>query len=405
VVLYEGEDTIVELARYLEKDNNLNKIKGLAYKDKNNNIIKNELRPLIEPLDKIPFPSRDLLPELIKKGGLPVISSSRGCYNRCSFCTVSQFYNDPKGSSFRLRSAENVIEELKQLKKDYPNINEVWFVDDNFVTPGKKGIERAKKLCEGIKSLGFKHFDIYLRANDINEEILKLLKESGIRSIFIGAESGCDNTLQNIFNKNITVKKTKDAILLCKKFGVNIDPGFIMFHPWSTLAEVEQNIKFLKEIGTYTPYAILSFLTACKFTPIGKDMLSGKRPYKKQRINKKVFLQDEVPYEIIDEKAELLLSLTLKAFQNFRDYPKALFELKRFARISKKKSVEKFYSEKYKCYNESAMKYFEKLFFYLKDNGLKNEDNLINFFKTVCKEIKQETQVNVNEIYSLINKS
>lgn len=399
VILYEGEETIVELAKLLKENKSLDKIKGLAYK-KDNKIIKNELRHLIKDLEQIPFPARDLIPKIIEKGGLAVISSSRGCYNRCSYCTISQFYNDPKGNPFRVRSAKNVIEELKQLRQNYPQLKDIWFVDDNFVIPGKKGFERAEKLCKGIKKLGFK-FDIYLRASDVNEKLLKLLKENGIRSIFIGAESGCDNTLQNIFNKNISVKQTKEAILLCKKFKISIDPGFIMFHPWSTMDEIEQNIKFLKDIGIYTPYGILSFLTTYKFTPIGKKMISGEFKYKKPRTKKKSFIKDDVPYEIVDTKVELLLALSLKAFENFKKYPKALFELKRQIRLLNNKKLEELYNEKVIMFNNLVMKYFEKLFLYLKNHKLEDK-GLLKFFNNICKSIKMETKKHAKEIISFI---
>lgn len=400
VILYEGEETIVELAKYLKENKSINKIKGLTYKE-GNKIIKNELRPLINNLEEMPFPARDLIPKIMEKGGLAVISSSRGCYNRCSYCTISQFYNDLKGNPFRIRSAENVIKELKELKENYPNLKDIWFVDDNFIIPGRRGFKRTKEICKEIKNLGLK-FDIYLRANDVNKDLLKLLKESGIRSIFIGAESGCDNTLQNIFNKNINVKQTKEAILSCKKFGINVDPGFIMFHPWSTLEEIEQNIEFLKEIGNYTSYGILSFLTAYKFTPIGKRMLSGELKYKKSRIKKKTFLRDDVPYEIIDTKTELLLDLSLKAFEKFREYPKALFELKRYIRLSDRKEVKEFYNKKLTIFNKLTMKYFKKLFLYLKNHTLDKKD-LIVFFNNICRDIKKETQNNIEEIYNFVD--
>lgn len=402
VVLYEGEETMIELAETLSNGKSLDKIEGIAYKNHKNKIIKSNLRPLIKDLDTLSFPTRDLLPEIIRKGGLTVISSSRGCYNRCSYCTISQFYNDPKGIPFRVRSAENVIRELKELKKNYSKLKDIWFVDDNFVFSGERAFERTRKICGAIKSLGIR-FDIYLRANDVSEKLLKLLKESGIRSIFIGAESGCENTLRNILNKNVSVENTKKAILLCKKFEINVDPGFIMFHPWSTLDEIEKNINFLKEIDNYTPYGINSFLTTYKFTPIGKDMLSGKKKYKKQRIKRKEFLQDDVPYEIVDIKAELLLDLTLKSFQNFKELPKALFELKRFSRITNNKRIAKIYSHKIRCFSRLAMKYFEELFLYLKKHSLEDKD-LIKFFNRVCEDIKRDTEKQVAEVYSLIEK-
>ncbi len=229
VVLYEGEETLTELASRLSQGRSIEDVRGIAYKE-NGEIKQNPLRSLVHNLDSLPHPARDLTRLVTEKGGLPVISSSRGCYNKCSYCTISSFYNDPPGRSFRLRSAKNVAEELIELKKRFSEIRDIWFVDDNFVQKGKLGYERTKEICETLKELGLK-FDIYLRADDVNEKVLKLMADSGLRSVFIGAEAGTNKTLEDVFKKRTSVEQTKRAIKLCREFGINVDPGFIMFHP------------------------------------------------------------------------------------------------------------------------------------------------------------------------------
>jgi len=154
----------------------------------------------MKELDDLPPPSRELTPNIINRGGLLTISSSRGCYNHCSYCTINQFYTDPPGNHFRLRSADNVSDELIRLKKEFPQVADMWFVDDNFIQSGKKGFERTSRICSTLKSLGLR-FDIYLRADNVDEKTLSLLKDAGIRSVFIGAESGCDDTLEHILHK------------------------------------------------------------------------------------------------------------------------------------------------------------------------------------------------------------
>lgn len=343
-------------------------INGVAYK-KNGEIKQNNLRPLIDKLNELPSPARDLTGIVIEKGGLAVISSSRGCYNRCSYCTISSFYRDPPGKPFRLRSAKNVSAELTELKKRFPNLQDIWFVDDNFVQKGAGGYERTKEICETLKQLKLK-FDIYLRADDVNERVLRVMTDAGLRSVFIGAEAGTNRTLEDIFKKRISVEQTKKAIKLCKKFGINVDPGFIMFHPWSTMEEIGENIRFLEEIEEYTPYGIASFLTAYKFTPLGKEMLSGTRPYKPSRFQDRDPLQDDVPYEIQDFRAEVLLDLTLKAFQEFKELPRTLRKLKSEARKKNDETLFRLHASASKDFSEMAMHYFKELYNFLSQESL-----------------------------------
>ncbi|MBI2529937.1 MAG: B12-binding domain-containing radical SAM protein [Candidatus Diapherotrites archaeon] len=407
VVLYEGEETLFELANALNNEFDLGSIKGLAFKTFNGQIKQNPLRPLICNLDSLPFPARDTLPKVIENGGLPIISSSRGCYNRCSYCSISQFYSGPGGSAFRYRSAGNVLAELKHLKEEFPEISDIWFVDDNFVVPGKKGLERTAKLCRGIKDLDLGvDLNIYLRANQINGRLLKLLDECSVRSIFIGAEAGTNYTLQQIFKKNLSIEQTKRAIKLCGQRGINVDPGFIMFHPWSTLKEIESNIRFLEEIGQFTLYGIVSFLTAYKFTPIGKEMLSGERTYKKPIFKSKELIQDTVPYEIADEKAEVLLCLTLKAFEEFHKLPEQFAKLKQEIRkirsINKEKAMalDKEWTIRVNAMNRQGMAFFKELFRFIKKADL-NDKSIKPFFGHFKLKIRSYVAKESGEIENL----
>lgn len=392
VVRFEGEQTFVELAQAIEESKNLAGVKGLAFRE-NGKMKENPLRPLVENLDSIPFPARDALPMVLQHGGLPAISSSRGCYNKCSYCSISAFYSAPSGKPFRFRSAKNVLSELKELKLNFPSIGEIWFVDDNFVIPGETGLKRTIELCNGIKKLGLE-FDIYLRANDVNEKLVRLLKQSGLRNIFIGAEAGNDFTLQKIFNKNISAKQTMDAIKLCNRMQISVDPGFIMFHPWSTMQEIGQNIKFLEETKQYTLYGIASYLTPYSFTPIGKKMLKGKIPFKKPRFPPNKKLNDFVPYEIIDARAELLLCLTLNAFEEFRELPLLFSKLKQKARKLRSRGKQKEAGEAEKEWvlgtkrmNQAGMRFFKELFCFMEKTEL-SDSKIKPFFAELKSRIK-----------------
>lgn len=404
VVRFEGEQTFLELTQAIEEEKPLTEIKGLAFKE-NGAIKENPLRPLAGNLDSMPFPARDCLPKVLETGGLPAISSSRGCYNKCSYCSISSFYSVPGGKPFRWRGSENVLAELSELKQNFPGISEIWFVDDNFVMPGEAGLKRTIELCNGIKKLGLQ-FDIYLRANDVNEKILLLLKKSGLRNIFIGAEAANDFTLQQIFNKNVSAKQTLQAIKLCNRMKISVDPGFIMFHPWTTMREIGQNIKFLEEIKQYTLYGIASYLTPYTFSPIGKKMLAGELPYKKPRFLPNQELNDFVPYEIKDGRAELLLCLTLNAFEEFKELP-ALFsklsaeirKLKSEGREGKAAEMEKRRHVSAKEMNKAGMRFFKELFCFMEKTEL-SDGKIKPFFE----ELKSRMAAYTKEAAESLNR-
>ncbi len=277
------------------------------------------------------------------------------------------------------------------LKRRFSDLQDIWFVDDNFVQKGRKGYERTREICETLRQLGLK-FDIYLRADDVNEKVLRLMTDSGLRSVFIGAEAGTNRTLEDIFKKRTSVEQTKKAIKLCKEFGINVDPGFIMFHPWSTMEEIGENIRFLEDVGEYTPYGIASFLTAYKFTPIGREMLSGERPYRLSRVQSNYPLQDDVPYEIQDFRAELLLDLTLKAFQGFKELPRTLRRLKSEARRRNDDVLFRLHASTVRYFSQISMYYFKELYGFLSRD---NPRGIQKYFEEISEQIESSTSATV----------
>ena len=151
-VIGEGESTAQELISAIENNEPVNEIKGIVFK-KNSEIIINSKRELIENLDSIPFPSRNLLlidkyfDIFTKKNKFATLIASRGCPFNCSFCDR----DNRMGHQWRVRSPKNVIKEIKTIQNKY-NINEFMFFDDNF-TSNENWIYQ---FCELIKKNNLK---------------------------------------------------------------------------------------------------------------------------------------------------------------------------------------------------------------------------------------------------------
>jgi len=262
IVRGEGEITIVEAANRLSKGKGLENVQGIYFRDKSGNIVKNIDRPSVIDLDSLPFPARDTLEKCLSRGIQPAISilSSRGCHGNCSFCNASKFFNIGGGKLWRARSPENVVAELRYLiekydaSKLYPLI---YFADENFIGPGKEGIERARDIAQKIIDADLNiAFQIFASADsfDGEEDTVKLLKQAGLTSALVGLESAKQKGL-DIISKKTTVQQNLSTLQLFKKYNIiTSSSGFLMFNPYSEISDLIDNANFLLEIGQATIY-------------------------------------------------------------------------------------------------------------------------------------------------------
>ena len=251
LVFGEGEETIKELLKYLSNSNKnsikIETIKGIVFR-KNNKIIKNKPRELIENIDSIPYPSRDLLPltlyskQHVSRGfsrkdmSIIEILTSRGCPNNCIFCAGHINY----GYRVRFRSYENIIGEILECIEKY-NINHISIEDDTF-TLNK---ELVKKLCFFFKDKKLT-WNCNARVNTVDYNLLKIMKESGCKKIAFGIESGNEEMLKKI-KKGITIQQTISAVRNAKRAGIRyVECDFIIgSHIDETYETVKDSIKLI----------------------------------------------------------------------------------------------------------------------------------------------------------------
>lgn len=246
IVLGEGELTIVELLDCLPKKNNqcLSLVRGIAYK-KGKTIVKNPPRPLIQNLDTLPYPARDivdfnfyitdqLLPKAIE------IVGSRGCSHRCAFCSSSHFWQ-----MWRARSPENIVAEMKFLTKKYPQVKSFLFYDDNFTV----NRDRVKKLCNLIIKEGLNKYkwNCQARADQIDEDMLKLMKRAGVSKINYGLESGSPEILKNI-DKRLNLSDITKAVNITKRNGIEALVYMMVGNPGETVGTIKESVRFIKKL-------------------------------------------------------------------------------------------------------------------------------------------------------------
>lgn len=244
VVLGEGEVTVVELAAALEAGKEWQTVPGLAFRQ-DGQVVTSPPRPLVRDLDDLPFPARDLLPVAMRWRPVASVLRSRGCYGHCTFCDTRAFYGSVRGAPWRVRSAENVVAELQELVGRY-GVKRVQFWDDNFMGPGEVGKERAHELAAAIVQAGLRiTFSMECRVNDVEPGVIGHLKEAGLDTVFLGIESGVQAAL-DVFGKGVTVEDNLRAIRLLQDMGIRVKVGFIFFHPYTTVEEMQANLDFLR---------------------------------------------------------------------------------------------------------------------------------------------------------------
>lgn len=232
----EGEQTFVDLANNLPVE----KIKGLIWR-KGEEIIVNPPMPLEHELDKYPFPKYEKfeLNKLLEKR-IPIVSS-RGCPNRCTFCSIQLVTGYP----FRARSPENVVEEIEYwYKKGYDTFE---FSDDNFTF----NMPRAEKIFDLIINKGIKIKIIFgngIRADRVNDNLLIKMKQAGVVWTAYGLESSDPDVLKNI-KKDLSLDRLKEAVNTSKKLGIKTQVNFIIGCPGQTWEKFQKDIEFANELN------------------------------------------------------------------------------------------------------------------------------------------------------------
>jgi len=298
VISGEGEYTFLELLEAIKACEPLYGIRGLWYREQGN-VVANQPRLLIKELDTLPFPARDTLPEVLEMGGALAISSSRGCYGRCAFCSINSFYRLQPGVIWRARSPGNVVDEIEALVEQW-RVREIWFVDDNFIGLGKVGRRRAYGIADEILQRGLDiAFRIACRAVDIDKDLFAYLKKAGLKFVFFGVESCVQRTLDTL-KKEITVQQNIDALSTLKNLGVKTHTSLIIFDPYTTVEEMKQNLNGLEKIEPLNAYNLDTRLLVFNGIPI-------KETLEKQGLLRGNYLGYE--FAFVDESAATLFRI------------------------------------------------------------------------------------------------
>jgi len=242
LVLGEGEITFTELLRCLEKNRVPRDIPGLIFRHRSE-IVRTGVPALIQDLDILPMPARDLVPyqlyysALARERPVSTIMSSRGCPSRCIYCDRPHL-----GKKFRAKSAGKVVDEMEDCARK--GIRELFFYDDTFSVRKKRVLE----ICDEIERRGVQmRWDIRARVDMVSRETLKRLKSAGCVRIHFGVESG-NNKILKILQKGITVERARQAFDWARQEGITTLAYFMIGSPGEREEEVEDSVRLARKL-------------------------------------------------------------------------------------------------------------------------------------------------------------
>lgn len=251
VAHHEYDYTLRDLVQTLEKKGNLEEVLGISYRQ-NGKIVENKKRPLIENLDDIPFVSKIYKKFLNIENyfnpnslyPMVTITSSRGCPFKCTFCVYPQTL---MGRGYRLRSVENVVDEIEYIVNNFPQAKAIFFEDDTLTVNKKRCIDLSELLIKrGIK--------ISWTANarvGLDLETMKAMKKAGCRSFCVGFESGSQTILDNM-KKSSKIDVMFEFMENAKKAGILIHGCFMAGLPGETKETMKQTLDLAKQLNPDT---------------------------------------------------------------------------------------------------------------------------------------------------------
>lgn len=245
----EGEQALLELCDALEAGRGADGIPSIWFK-RDGEIVRSEVRPLVEDLDTIPFPDRSIFDSgkfaANQKKRLTMMAS-RGCPFDCSYCCnhlQRGIYPNSK-KYVRFRSPANVIQEIEQALAEDSSIEQVRF-DDDILTMDRGWFREFAALYRSRVGIPF---ICNARVDLLNEEMVSLLSDAGCSAIAMGVESGNYWLRKNVLARPMKDDKILNAFDLCQSAGIATVSLNMVGFPHETLSMALDTVKMNAAIG------------------------------------------------------------------------------------------------------------------------------------------------------------
>jgi radical SAM superfamily enzyme YgiQ (UPF0313 family) len=315
VVPGEGEGPIAELVTAISNvDSDKQKlfgIKGINFIDNNGLLVQTDVR---EPLDltEVPIPNYDYLDvneylhhwKIAHGYSSMTINSMRGCPYSCNWCSKSIY-----GNSCRRRSPEAIVKELMMLRNTF-RPDQVWFTDDVFTLNNEWLREFNNEL---LKENTIIPYECITRSDCLDEEVIRLLKNSGCRKVWVGAESGSQKVI-NLMNRRVDLGYTSRVIERLKSMSISVGTFIMLGYPGESRKDILMTAGFLK--NTLPDDLTLGIAYPIKGTRFYKQVESDFDPPYRWRDGNERNIRFKRPY------TDRFYRFSIRYFKNIVEYKK-----------------------------------------------------------------------------------
>lgn len=215
-------------------------------------------------LDSLPFPDRDQVyrqDSLLRAIGAKQFFSGKGCPYTCAYCFNNAYNAMFKGCGkiIRKKSVDYLIEEINQVRSRYP-LSAAVFQDDTFIAEREWFFEFSDKFPRRVGI----PYTCSIRANLVDEGLVKALKESGCIKAWWSIESGNDHIRNKLLKRNISREQILETGMLLRKYGIPYRMGNMIGLPGEKYENMLETLKLNVEVGSplalaniYIPYPSL----------------------------------------------------------------------------------------------------------------------------------------------------
>lgn len=286
----EGEYPMLELVQALSDGRDYLSIPNLYFKHSKYGIIKNRTRSFMADIDKLPFFDRDLFAEYVNLDKYPhSVMTTRGCPFDCNYCCNQVFRTVANGQYVRSRSIDNIIVEIRELKKRYSGLKYL-YIEDEAVGLNKR---LWRELLPRLEQEGLEYGANY-RIGVAPLDFLDKLKEANFVKLNIGIESGNEKIRRTVLGRNYTNKQIQDTFSRAKELGIATKSYNLIGLPYETPECFEDTIAINRAV--FPDQTILNIFYPYPGTSLNKTC-------------EELYLKKKSILELVKERTESILDL------------------------------------------------------------------------------------------------
>lgn len=253
ICIGEGEYPTLELVEHLQKSESLTGIANLWVKN-GSKIIKKKARPFLQQIDYLPFPDREMWQEWIGGFSSHSILLGRGCPYNCTYCCNHALRKLSKGQYIRLRSADNILDEIRELTIRFQGVENIYMEVETITIK----IDWAIELCSKLKIFNSARerplsFSVNFRVNPYRPnnrlgELFAALKDSNFHFIDIGLESGNEKIRREVLKRNYSNDDFIKTVELAREYGLRVSFYNLIGIPGETLDDFKETVNLNRKL-------------------------------------------------------------------------------------------------------------------------------------------------------------